>query len=127
MNDREPLAFGGLGEPLIERDEGQRSWMALGGHESRRKLKGVGSTERMDAQEPDRRVADGRDGLHLLPGPDERCEPRQGLAGPGQLERALPLQAGDRRDTLDLGGPPGDDVGVPRGSARGERLCRVGR
>jgi hypothetical protein len=48
----------GVGETLVERDDLKRRRTALGGKESRGKLEGVGSPQRMNATKPNRVLAD---------------------------------------------------------------------
>jgi hypothetical protein len=49
--------------------------MVLGRHDRRTELERVGGAQRMDAEQPDRSLADGRDRLHLAPGSRQALEP----------------------------------------------------
>ena len=86
-DDREALAIGCRGQAFVERDEWERTRRVLGGDDGGSELLCVGGAQRMDAEQPDRRLADQR----AFPGASIRRDPRC-LLGPapcvGTRERA---------------------------------------
>ena len=78
IDQREPFPARGVGETLVERDNLERRWAPFGCHESRRKLKRVGRSQRMNAKKSDCIFSNNLAGFDFVPSGSQLFEPVEG-------------------------------------------------
>lgn len=101
-----------LSQPLIGSDEDPPARKLLCQHEGRRKLKSVGGSKRMGAQEPVGSIADQGQGVDLRPRCLERAKPIERLVERLESESALAKSPAECRDDLGPGKGPYSNSGV---------------